>query len=196
MDAFTDPKVTEIVLMASSQIGKTESFIEAGRSRQFVSKCVAQGKIPTNPDETINLAKGKKILAEMKDQGSAKCGSANGNGNGKGKKNSYWDEQSRLTRHKADIAKMESKKLVGKLVTIDKVDSVFGKAVTAVRQRFLGLGSRLAPILTNKSPAFIKREIDAVIYEALNEFGTYIPESGECETSSKKNHKKIKRGKK
>ena len=27
MDAFTDPKITEIVLMASSQIGKTESFI-------------------------------------------------------------------------------------------------------------------------------------------------------------------------
>ena len=179
MDAFTDPKATEIVLMASSQIGKTESFIEAGRSRQFVSKCVAQGKIPTNPDETINLAKGKKILAEMKDQGSAKSGS----GNGKGEKTSYWDEQSRLTRHKADIAEMDSKKLAGKLVTIDEVDSVFGKLVTAVRQRFLGLGWRLAPILTNKPPAFIKREIDAVIYEALNEFGTYIPESGECETS-------------
>lgn len=82
MDAFTDPKVTEIVLMASSQIGKTESFIEAGRSRQFVSKCVAQGRIPTNPDETINLAKGKKILAEMKDQGSARVGP----GMAKGKK--------------------------------------------------------------------------------------------------------------
>lgn len=99
---------------------------------------------------------------------------------------------------------MDSKKLAGKLVTIDEVDSVFGKLVTAVRQRFLGLGSRLAPILANKSAADLKKIIDDAVYEALNEFGHYNAESGECEPPSKiknksikrKTHKKIKKGEK
>lgn len=75
---------------------------------------------------------------------------------------------------------MESKKLSEELVEVDRVVAEFGKLVTAVRQRLLGLGSRLAPQLSKKAPAFIKRKLDADIDEVLNEFGKYSAETGEC----------------
>jgi phage terminase Nu1 subunit (DNA packaging protein) len=157
-----------------SFVNQSELASEAGVSRQIISRYVKQGKIKTREDGGINLNEGLQVLSKIKTKGS------NGNGNDKDKKRSLWEEQARLAGHKADIAEMESRKLAKELVEVDLVVAEFGKLVTAVRQRLLGLGSRLAPQLSKKPPAFIKRKLDTAIDEVLNEFGKYNAETGEC----------------
>jgi len=167
-------------------VNYTELAKLAGCSKQYVAKLVAQGRIPLNDDGTINRVVGLRILAEVKSKGSAENGNGNENGNGKEKpkaktgKPTLHSEQARLVGFKADIAEMESKKLAGELVTIDEVGIVFGRLVVAVRQRFLGLGNRVAPIGANKSAPELCEIIDEAVYGALNEFGKYNAETGKC----------------
>jgi len=155
-----------------SFVNQSELAREAGISRQIISRYVKQGEIPNKRDGKIDLEEGLKVLAEIEAKGS--------NGNGNDSKPTLWEEQARLAGHKADIAEMESRKLAKELVEVDLVVAEFGKLVTAVRQRLLGLGSRLAPQLSKKSPKVIKRKLDTAIDEVLNEFGKYNAETGEC----------------
>ena len=155
-------------------------------SRQLVNKYVAQGKIPKLKDELIDLAEGLRILTEIKTKGK-------GNGNGDGGKPGLRDEQARLAGHKADIAEMESRKMAGELVEVALVLAEFSKFVSAVRQRFLGLGTKLVPVVfAQKSPAGIKKVTDGAIHEALNQFEYYNAESGKCEIPSTRQAKPIK----
>ena len=147
-----------------------------GTTPQQLSRWKQSGKIRTNTSGKIEKGELDRFKADYLD----KSNGSNGNGNDKDKKRSLWEEQARLAGHKADIAEMESKKLSEELVEVDLVVAEFGKLVTAVRQRLLGLGSRLAPQLSKKSPKVIKRKLDTAIDEVLNEFGKYNAETGEC----------------
>ena len=170
-------------------VNYTELAKEYGCSKQYVAQLVARGDIPTNDDGTINRVIGLRVLAE-KAKGSAENGNGkkNGNGkeNGKGKpKKKTGDRtlhqaQARLAGLKADIAQIEFNILDGSVVTIDEVTVVFGRLVVAVRQRFLGLGNRVAPIGANKSAPELCEIIDDAVYGALNEFGSYNAETGKC----------------
>lgn len=161
----------------------TELAKEAGCSKQWVAQLVDRGDIPTNEDGTINRVIGLKILAEKK-KSAKKNGNENGNGKEKSKKKTgkptLNQEQARLAGLKADIAQIEYDRLAGEVVTIDEVDIVFGRLVVAVRQRFLGLGNRVAPIGANKSAPELCAIIDDAVYGALNEFGKYNAETGKC----------------
>lgn len=164
-------------------VNYTELAKEAGRSKQYVSQLVARGDIPTNEDGTINRLIGLRVLAEKK-KSTEKNGNGKENGKGKPKKKTgdrtLHQAQARLADLKADIAQIEFDRLAGSVVTIDEVDIVFGRLVVAVRQRFLGLGNRVAPIGANKSAPELCEIIDDAVYGALNEFGTYNAETGKC----------------
>jgi len=145
-------------------------------SKQYINKLVKKGVLRPRKDGKLDREKSVEIVRNLKSKGS----NGNGNGNGNGGKPTLWEEQARLAGHKADIAEMESRKLAKELVEVDLVVAEFSKLVFAVRQRLLGLGSRLAPQLSKKPPAFIKRKLDAAIDEVFNEFGKYNAETGEC----------------
>lgn len=147
-----------------------------GTTKQQINRYVKSGRIPLNSEGKID----KKELDRFKAEYLDKSNGSNGDGKGKDKKRSLWEEQARLVGHKADIAEMESKKLAKKLVEVDRVVAEFGKLVTAVRQRLLGLGSKLASVGSSKPPEKLKKIIDDEIDRTLNEFGIYIAESGEC----------------
>jgi len=141
----------------------------ANVTRQIVNRKVQKGEIKLSGDRLVDVEKGLAVLGKNKQKE-----------NGNGTKPSYWDEQTRLAGHKADLAAMESKRRAHELVEADLAAKEFGKFVFAVRQRFLGMGSRLAPQLAKKTAAFIKRGIDEAVDEALDEFGKYNPETGDC----------------
>ena len=140
----------------------------------MVSHHAGRGAFPKRKDGKFDLDEAKRALDKIKNKG------GNGNGNGKDSKPTLWVEQARLAGHNADIKAMESRKMAGELVEVDLVLNEFGKFMFAVRQRLLGMGSRLAPQLAKKTAAYIKREIDGAVDEALDEFAKYNATTGEC----------------
>jgi len=160
----------------SVEVTKAEFARLTGRSKQYIGRLCDRGTLKL-ANGLINVVEGIKALEGLKTNG--KGSSGNGNDTN-GEKPTLWEEQARLAGHKADIAEMESRKLARELVEVDHIVAEFGKLVFAVRQRLLGLGSRLAPQLSKKPPAFIKQKLDAAIDEVLNEFGKYNAETGEC----------------
>ena len=143
-----------------------------GTTPQQLSRWKQSGKIRTNASGRIDKDELDRFKAGYMDK-------SNGS-NGNGGKPTLWEEQARLAGHKADIAEMESRKLAEELVEVDLVVAEFSKLVFAVRRRLLGLGSRLAPQLSKKSPKVIKQKLDTIIDEVRNEFGKYNAEIGEC----------------
>ena len=168
---------------------RSELARRAKRSKNYVGKLVSRGDIPINDDGLIDLDLGLKVIAEKAKRSTAngngkKNGNGKGNGKAKPKKKSgiptLHQEQARLAGLKADIAQIEFNRLAGEVVTIAEVDVVFGRLVVAVRQRFLGLGNRVAPTGANKSAPELCEIIDDAVHGALNEFGTYNARTGKC----------------
>jgi hypothetical protein len=84
---------------------------------------------------------------------------------------SLTDERTRLTKYQADLAEIELKKAHGELIQSKIAMAMWAEVITAVRQRLLGLPTRLAPIIsTAQSMSEIKEKIDHGIHEVLNEF--------------------------
>jgi phage terminase Nu1 subunit (DNA packaging protein) len=80
------------------------------------------------------------------------------------------EERTRLTKFQADLAELQLRKASGKLIESKRAAQVWGEIVTAIRQRLLGLASRLAPqVATSQSIPDIKERLDAAIGEVLNE---------------------------
>ena len=81
------------------------------------------------------------------------------------------DERTRLTKYQADLAERELKKSDGELIDTRRAMKIWAEVVMIVKQRLLGLSSRLAPLVaTSQSLPEIKERIDSAIYEVLNEF--------------------------
>ena len=83
---------------------------------------------------------------------------------------SLTDERTRLIRCQADLAEIELKKARGELISSKRAMASWRDVVQAVRQRLLGLPTRLAPIVaSSKSIPQVKEKLEEAIYEVLNE---------------------------
>jgi len=171
-------------------VNQLELAGELDVSKQYIGKLVKKGVLKLRKDGKLDRDKSIEAVKQLRSRGSPEVESGkegkDKNETGKAVKNDdekpgYWDQQTRLAKHKADIAEMESLKMAGQLVDVDVVAAEFGKFAFAIRQRFLGMGARLAPQIAKKPPAFIKLKIDADVDESLNDLTRYNAESGECE---------------
>src|SRR2546425_2389850 len=82
------------------------------------------------------------------------------------------DERTKLTRYQAALAELQYRKESGELIRAKRATQIWGEGVTAVRQRLLGLSTRLAPsVATSESIPEIKELIDTAVHEVLNELG-------------------------
>jgi len=83
---------------------------------------------------------------------------------------SLTDERTRLTKFQADLAELQYKKANGELIDSKLASSVWGEIVAAIRQKLLGLPTRLAPILsTSQSIPEFRDVLEKAVYEVLNE---------------------------
>jgi len=83
---------------------------------------------------------------------------------------SLTDERTRLIKCQADLAEIELAKAKGELIPSKRAMTLWGEVVQAVRQRLLGLPTRLAPVLASaKSIPQVKEKLEESIYEVLNE---------------------------
>lgn len=135
-------------------------------TKQQVNRWVKAGRLRLNANKKTDQDELERFAAEQDDKQNGKL--------------NLFDEQARLTKINADLKELDLRNRQGELVEVDAVVGEVGKLVFAVRQRLLGLGSRLAPVLAKRPAGFIKDEIDKAIHETLNEFGKYNAESGEC----------------
>lgn len=86
---------------------------------------------------------------------------------------SLTEERTRLTKTQADMAELLFRKSSGDLIQSKKASQVWGEIVTTIRQRLLGLSTRLAPqVATSQSIPEIKERIDAAIHEVLSELSS------------------------
>ncbi len=83
----------------------------------------------------------------------------------------------RLIAAKAERAETENRVRAGELVSAVEVTSEFGKMITAVRQRLLSIGHKLAPALAVEEDALACQAlIDDEVYQALAEFAGFKSE--------------------
>lgn len=84
---------------------------------------------------------------------------------------SLTEERTRYTKYQADIAEITLRKERGQIIDTQIAMKVWGEVVTSVRQKLLGMPTRLAPLIaTSQSIPEIKDRLDHAIEEVLNEF--------------------------
>jgi phage terminase Nu1 subunit (DNA packaging protein) len=82
---------------------------------------------------------------------------------------SLTDERTRLTKLQADLAEIELKKAHGQMISTKRAMHFWGEVVSAVRQRLLGLPTRLAPVVATRSIPQAKERIEMAVHEVLAE---------------------------
>lgn len=75
----------------------------------------------------------------------------------------YWE--TKLRKYKATLLELELKKVKGDLLDRGEVEKGRIERIIAVKQAFLALPSRLAPVLAMKKP----RGVEGLLYEAISE---------------------------
>ena len=78
----------------------------------------------------------------------------------------YQNERTRLTRHKADMAEIERRRVQGELVPLTDVNRAWATVVTALRMRLLSIPTKLAARMALARNAV---EAQALITDAINE---------------------------
>jgi phage terminase Nu1 subunit (DNA packaging protein) len=82
---------------------------------------------------------------------------------------SLTDERTRLTKLQADLAEIDLRKATGEMISTRKAMLYWGKVVASVRQRLLGLPTRLAPVVSSRSVQQVKERLEVAIHEVLQE---------------------------
>jgi hypothetical protein len=78
-------------------------------------------------------------------------------------------ERARLAHHQANKAALEAQELRGALIAIEQVAEVVGDEYANVRAKLLALPTKAAPVLVGLSTMAIKRALDDLVSEALEE---------------------------
>jgi hypothetical protein len=97
---------------------------------------------------------------------------AEGEPSGQQSRNATYN-QARTARevYEAKLAQLRYEQEVGKLVDVERVRAEFGKRVMTVRDQFLRMPERLAPLLVGQSDMdTVKRMLDAEIRAVLSHF--------------------------
>lgn len=97
---------------------------------------------------------------------------ADGESSGQQNRNATYN-QARTARevYEAKLAQLRYEQEVGKLVDVERVRAEFGKRVMTVRDQFLRMPERLAPLLVGQGDMdTVKRTLDAEIRAVLSHF--------------------------
>lgn len=85
-------------------------------------------------------------------------------------------ERARLAHAQAIRTEIEVSKLRGELIEVAAVFRVWGKVISDLRSRLLGLPTRAAPMLIGcRTMPKIRDELERQVYEALNELADIDP---------------------
>jgi len=83
----------------------------------------------------------------------------------------YTEERARLTHHQANKTALEEEVLRGDLIPAEEVEQMLTTLVSNARAKFLGLPVKAAQAAIQATEIRdIERDIQALVYEALNEF--------------------------
>jgi phage terminase Nu1 subunit (DNA packaging protein) len=86
----------------------------------------------------------------------------------------FHEEKARLTKIQADKAQLELDEMARSLVKAEDVSREWYNAVTDCKGRLLSIPSKAAPIVAAETSAgACKKIIDDLVYEALEELGSY-----------------------
>lgn len=136
---------------------QAEASRRAGCARSLLTRWVKQGRLKKH-DGKVDLEEVEKLLNREK------TGDETGL--------NLFEEQARHQRVQRELKELELKKRQGELVEIAEVGKELEKLGMAQRQKFLGMGTKLAPRLKGKTAAQAKKIIDDEIEEILSEFAS------------------------
>ncbi len=85
------------------------------------------------------------------------------------------EEQTRLTKHKADIAEMEAAEKRGELVKTDSVREWWQRVSSVIRSRFLSLPSITPQVLAAPTVQESQKVVEDAVWNILNELSTSEP---------------------
>ena len=120
-----------------------------------------QGIVPPSNRGLINFAKASKALIEhYRSTGKINAGE------------SLVQQKIRKLALEAEEKELKLKKLRGELIEVEKVSDLWAKIALNIRNKLLALPTRVAPLVSMREAVEIKRILEEIILEVLEELST------------------------
>lgn len=103
------------------------------------------------------------------------------------------EERARLTKVQADLSTLAYEKELGNLLEKNQVIHIWSAMIQASRSRFLSIPVKTAPLLEGLTKQEIKKILEDVIYDALNELASMELGDGVVEREAKNEPQAIKK---
>ena len=88
----------------------------------------------------------------------------------------YWSEKALHEKAKRELAELDLKLKSNQVVEVDQIGDHLDKIFSAVRQKLLGLPSKIAPLVqAEESIGGVRIVLESAIFEVLSELSEYNP---------------------
>ena len=129
-------------------------------TKGYVGKLIKEGR--------LHLIKGK-LNVEMSD---AELDNSSTNN----KAPNYWAEKALHEKAKRELAELDLKLKSNQVVEVDQIGDHLDKIFSAVRQKLLGMPSKIAPLVqAEESIGGVRIVLESAIFEVLSELSEYNP---------------------
>ena len=129
-------------------------------TKGYIGKLIKEGR--------LNLIKGK-LNVEMSDV-------ELDNKSKDDKAPNYWNEKALHEKAKRELAELDLKLKSNQVVEVDQIGDHLDKIFSAVRQKLLGMPSKIAPLVqAEESVGGVRIVLESAIFEVLSELSEYNP---------------------
>ena len=88
----------------------------------------------------------------------------------------YWSEKALHEKAKRELAELDLKLKSNQVVEVDQIGDHLDKIFSAVRQKLLGMPSKIAPLVqAEESVGGVRIVLESAIFEVLSELSEYNP---------------------
>lgn len=157
-------------------VSQAECARRLGCAKSLITRWVKDGRLQKH-GKHVALSEALAIQ-EKSSQSEKGVNESDPKGNGY----DLWMEKARTEHYTAELRKLEFEKKSGQLVEISLVGEHLDRSFISIKQRFLAVPQKLAPVISAaKTTEEVRLLIQAEVTEILNELSTYNAESGESE---------------